>query len=634
MKQAIRLLMTYLLLNLYQPLVIAAAPIVSVKNLSGAISIPKNAAASLNIELTQNPSTPSALSFVLSNSLPQGVSLVTQGSSPCPNVSTLCGPSFNLSPGGRCCLSLALDASKLNVGANTFNLLFRGGIAGQPIPNPAAFAFQTGPLKVTVTANDEFFTVTPTAGANGSISPDTPQEVAYGNAVTFTATANLNYVVNQWLVNSTPAQVGGTSFTLNHVTSDSAVSVTFSNTPPAQLSLTPTTLSFTAGSSTAQSVEVTNLSDVTTVENLAATIPGGSSVTISSQTCGATLSPGDHCTYSFLPGSTVGSTEVTIAGSNTTTPPTTVSINTSAPPTTTISASSTNITMTYPAGDTSSSGSVTITNTGTTNPALNVQADLSGLTCTEPSSNITASTCPSIAPNGGTCTITFSTTSPHSTVCLPGSVTISGSNVATALTEQMAFQIAGYYIFALNSDSSGSASGTSPQGLSTAVTNNLAFDSSCSSFPPYNCHTTWTTAAENLYDGGANTISIIGQASASGQLSDVQAANQCNNITSDNTGSVTAGTWYLPAVCQMGLSINGSTGTCTNAANTTILNLDSLQFVSLSSGLQLWTSSMGTGSFPTHSFAYLEELSVPSGYASGMQAPESVICTRPISPGD
>jgi len=631
MKRATRLLITYLLLNIYQPLLIAGAPIVSVKNLSGAITIPKNATASMNIQLTQNPSTPSALSFVLSNTLPSGVSMVTQGLSPCPSVSTLCGSSFSLSPGGHCCLSLSLDASKLNVGANTFNLLFRGGVAGQPVPNPSAFPFQTGSLKVTVTANDEFFTVTPTAGVNGTISPSTPQSVAYGNSVIFTAAGNQNYVVDQWLVNATPAQVGGSNFTLDQVTSDTAVSVTFSQTPPAQLSRTPTTLSFTAGSSTAQSVTVTNQSTVTTVENLAASIPGGSSVTISSQDCSSTLSPQTNCTYSFLPGNTVGSTEVTIAGSNTTTPAATVSITTSAPPTTTITASSPRITLAYPQGQTSGSGSVIIINTGTTNPALNVQADLSGLTCTSLYTNISATTCPSIAANGGTCTITFTTQSPNSVVCLPGSITISGSNTASALTENMAFTIANYYIFALNADSSATATGTAPQGLSTAVTSNLAFDSSCSSMPPYNCDTNWTTGADSLYDGVSNTLSIISQASASSQLSDVQAANQCNDIISDDTGVVPPGTWYLPAVCQMSLSINGSIGTCTNAQKTTILHLRSLGFVALNPSLQLWTSSMSIGVTDS---AYLEEVSIPSGYRSGMQAAISVICTRGINPGD
>lgn len=626
-----RLVASYLLINLYQPALIAGAPIVKATNLSGTVSIPKNGTGSLNILLTLNASVPSPLKFLLTSKLPQGVSIVTQGTSPCQGTSTFCNNTFSLTPGNSCCLALSLNASELNIGSNSFNMLFQGGVPSQPIPNPSSYPFQTGTLKINVTPQDVFYTVTPNSDANGTISPSTPQEVAYGHSTSFTATPNTNYVVDQWLVNATPAQVGGSSFTLTNVTSDTDVTVTFTSTPPAQLSVSPTSLSFTASSSDEQSVEVTNNSDVTTVEDLTATIPGGSSVTISSQTCTSSLAPHANCTYSFLPGATLGNTDVTFAGSNTTTPAPIVSITTTAPPTTTISASSPQITFNYPAGNSAGSGEITITNTGSNYPALNVQADLSNLTCTGSYTNIQATRCDSIAPNGGTCTITFSTSSPNSEVCLPGTVTIAGANTAASINEPMAFAIADYYIFALNSDSSILSSGTHPQGISTSVANNLAFDSSCSDMPPYRCHTTWSGVSSNLYTGSTNTSDIISTASTASHVEDVQAANNCNDIITDNTGTVAAGTWYLPAVCQMSLSTNGSTGSCTNSVSTTILNLNDLGFTALDHNLQLWTSTI---SAPSYTAAYLEFLSIPSGYASGMQADKQVICAREINPGD
>ena len=54
------------------------------------------------------------------------------------------------------------------------------------------------------------WTVTPTAGANGSISPNTAQTVLAGSSLTFTATPNTGYTVNTWSLDGTVVQTGGT----------------------------------------------------------------------------------------------------------------------------------------------------------------------------------------------------------------------------------------------------------------------------------------------------------------------------------------------------------------------------------------------------------------------------------------
>jgi len=71
------------------------------------------------------------------------------------------------------------------------------------------------------------YTVTASAGANGSISPSGPQTVVKGGSVAFTAAPASGYVVNQWLVNSSPAQSDGASYTLNNVAASASVQVTF-----------------------------------------------------------------------------------------------------------------------------------------------------------------------------------------------------------------------------------------------------------------------------------------------------------------------------------------------------------------------------------------------------------------------
>jgi hypothetical protein len=103
-------------------------------------------------------------------------------------------------------------------------------------------ALQPGVNVLTVTAYDEagnarsdtlsltytpLFTVTPGAGANGSLSPSGPQSVNPGGSVFFTAVPVAGYRVAQWLVNGLAVQSGGTTFTLAEVAADATVQVTF-----------------------------------------------------------------------------------------------------------------------------------------------------------------------------------------------------------------------------------------------------------------------------------------------------------------------------------------------------------------------------------------------------------------------
>ena len=80
---------------------------------------------------------------------------------------------------------------------------------------------------VQVTFKQLTYTVTPSAGANGSISPNTAQTVNYNGSVGFTGTPNTGYTVDQWLLDGTAVQTGGTSYTLNNVTANHTVQVTF-----------------------------------------------------------------------------------------------------------------------------------------------------------------------------------------------------------------------------------------------------------------------------------------------------------------------------------------------------------------------------------------------------------------------
>jgi hypothetical protein len=77
------------------------------------------------------------------------------------------------------------------------------------------------------------YTVTPSAGDNGSISPNTKQTVNADGFVTFTATPATGYVVDQWTVNGTVETVadGSTTYTDGPVESNETLSVTFKKAP-------------------------------------------------------------------------------------------------------------------------------------------------------------------------------------------------------------------------------------------------------------------------------------------------------------------------------------------------------------------------------------------------------------------
>ncbi len=96
----------------------------------------------------------------------------------------------------------------------------------------ANYSFTLATNRTLVANFNQFtYTVTASAGTNGSISPNGPQTVTTGGSITFTATAAANYQVNQWLVNGAVVQSGGSAYTLQNVTATATVAVTFSANP-------------------------------------------------------------------------------------------------------------------------------------------------------------------------------------------------------------------------------------------------------------------------------------------------------------------------------------------------------------------------------------------------------------------
>jgi len=184
-------------------------------------------------------------------------------------------------------------------------------------------------------------------------------------------------------------------------------------------------------------------------------------------------------------------------------------------------------TATIPVG--SGTGTVTVTNTGTF-AALNVYATLPGgwTGVTQDASN-----CTTVLP-AATCTLTFTSTTPY--VAQAG-ITVTGDNISSPPTMALAFTFQGYLVFAISGNTAtvvdSSDIGTVQWGIDPQL-----------------------IGASSLTDGAANTALIV----ASGM--NPTAALSCYNSTS---GGASVGTWYLPAVCQLGRG--GSAGCAAGIAN-------------------------------------------------------------------
>ena len=71
------------------------------------------------------------------------------------------------------------------------------------------------------------YTINASAGSGGTISPSGNLTRNAGDSQQFTASPNANYVVNQWTVDASVMQTGGTSYTLTNIQTGHSVQVTF-----------------------------------------------------------------------------------------------------------------------------------------------------------------------------------------------------------------------------------------------------------------------------------------------------------------------------------------------------------------------------------------------------------------------
>lgn len=223
------------------------------------------------------------------------------------------------------------------------------------------------------------------------------------------------------------------------------------------------------------------------------------------------------------------------------------------------------------------SGSIAVTNTGT-NTGYNIHASLpSGWLDVDQD----ASACAALAA-GDTCQITFTSTTPY---VAQGNIAITGDNVDLSPTTSLAFSVNDYLVWSVPSSSSVlviSDSDVSSSHLWSATANNIPGITTDSISPPDACN--------GATDGLCNTSQIVAY-----YLTPYTnyAAGLCYQITSDNSGTIPAGTWFLPSICEMGQS--GGNANCSSGLANVSKNLFSLGFTdNLNPNALYWTSTEST----------------------------------------
>jgi hypothetical protein len=157
-------------------------------------------------------------------------------------------------------------------------------------------------------ANIAVYTVTPSSDGNGIIAPSVTQSVNSGGSQSFVATPAAGYAINQWLLDGTPVQTGGATYTLSDVTANHRVEVTFAQTtltpsvPFLALSINDTALNpALTGNPRQITIQNTGTVPAANLSVAAAGMPVGTTV---STTCGTSLAASGSCAITVTPGAT------------------------------------------------------------------------------------------------------------------------------------------------------------------------------------------------------------------------------------------------------------------------------------------------------------------------------------------
>ncbi|WP_412755234.1 hypothetical protein [Legionella pneumophila] len=401
-------------------------------------------------------------------------------------------PNLNLcyQPGAGDSLNLSVGPAITNISVTPVTLLFAANSSGT--------ITITNTVGSPVAANNIVATIP--SGSNITVQSSTcPSSLAIGASCTITLTS--------------AAQEGPTTITIAGSNTNTATTQITVGPPLAIINVTPPSLLFAENST--GSITVTNIvGSPVAANNVVATIPGGSNISVQSSTCPSSLAIGTDCTITFASGVQEGPTSIPVAGSNTNTAITLVTVTSQ--PTISISAPI--------------QANRVIEVGGITPLILTITNDISSLVNANnisisdqtncPAVTFDDSNCTSIAP-GISCNLELNSPTPY----IPCTITISGSNTANSPTTPIAFQFLNGLVFESN-------------GVTGKVVSLLAAE--------FN-NIEWTlgdadiAGTSNPNNGITNTDNIIADPTCSNNPLNC-AASRCRSL-----GPV----WYLPAINEL-----------------------------------------------------------------------------------
>lgn len=409
------------------------------------------------------------------------------------------------------------------------------------------------------------YTITSSAGANGSIAPNGTATVNTGVNLSFTAAPNSGYDVQTWTVDGTPVQTGGTTYTLTNITANHTVFVTFYQTSISTVPSAPTNVVATGGNTLA------------TISWTAPTNYNGPGVTgytitstVDSHTCTPSPATATFCTVTGLTNGTAYTFTVSATNSIGTGP---LGYSSPVTPEAVLSVSPSNLAL----SGLGSGASRTITVTNNSGSPVTLSGNITPSPALPSGTSITSNTCISgatLSANGGKCTITIQpgstvTSGAGSALCTTGiaptpsviSVT-DGTNPVNANVVVLGYacQYQSGYVFAIDDTTPSTSSIGGKVAATTNQTNSYwssAYDSiwgiddaSTVASPSPNASPASLTVGQlncnAINDGFCATNNLVIFYSSVTLPNTNYAFSQCKQSINSLTD------WYLPSTCELG----------------------------------------------------------------------------------
>lgn len=408
---------------------------------------------------------------------------------------TLCQTNPNGIPNtNQCYQPSAINSLKISRGS---------GVGVTITATPSNLSFVAGSnSKVTVTnsitskkpANNVIATIP--KGSNISV-----QSTTCGKRLAIGANCTITFIA--------PAAEGPTNIAIHGVnTNTTNVAVTVTTAPMATISVNPTTLLF-AENSTGDITITNESSSSVTANNVVATSPLGSNISVLNSTCVESLAIGANCTITFTSNTTEGPTLIPIAGDNTNI------LNVDVTATTLPQINITNPIQQSRIVSVSGMTPLSLEITNDAGSAVNANAITVSNNTGCPNLIVNDTNCASLAP-GASCSLELTSNTPY----IPCTITVQGSNTANSPQTLIAFSHLGGLVFEENSGSGKVVIDQAQEFNSAWTSTNLDI-----------------AGATSNVDGASNTNAIIVDTTCTNDVANC-AAQRCQNISAN---------WYLPA---------------------------------------------------------------------------------------